>query len=132
MPLLMRKLVGHAVLAICLAVPAEATAASTVYGDPVAFSAALPEPARTLDFDSLTAGTPVLAVGLFGSTGDPALQSEILLTTPAGSVGGAATELELLGNGGLLNTNTRMNSSNALACIELIESALGRSCTSLP
>lgn len=57
-----------------------------------------------LDGDSfgLSFATPVTAVGLFVITSDPALEDEILLTTPEGSAGNAATEAFVLGDGGLV------------------------------
>jgi hypothetical protein len=57
-----------------------------------------------LDGDSITLDTasPVLAMGLFVITSDPALASEIELITSVGTALNSGTELSTLGDGGLI------------------------------
>ena len=55
-----------------------------------------------LDGDTFDlAFSPVLALGMFFITSDAALESEILLATPVGTVGNSATPFQVLPDGGI-------------------------------
>jgi hypothetical protein len=56
-----------------------------------------------LDGDAvgLAFASPIFAIGMFFVTSDPALAGEILLTTPEGIVGNAATPFQILADGGI-------------------------------